>query len=351
MTTESPLRTDLRIGALIAGIRQASATDANEPVVLMDTTSRGDENEFLFFLKPELTDIAGSDAAPEVLELVLSKIADFGLEPFAIRVLPSGYLAKHKLLEQHYGVINRLAHDPRTALTANSRTAFEQAYGVPLDQANILGGFEFLARFPDYTPSMLDKLWMEEKSTKIGAGTYCRLVQAHGETVYLINGFHPSQIEHYTLPGRCIAVFALRGSLKWSTARNDLVGATDPSRAQPGSIRGTLLTRSAALGIGEISQAINGVHLSAGPVEALSELGRYLLSQETLPSSIRWIGQFSFGRALLESFGPEEIASILANVTVPWSNSSQSIYELTEEKDPGNAMLLLQSIQSDLRQS
>ena len=330
-------------------MRKASSANMDEPVVLLDTSSQGDENEFLFFLKPELADLSGSDTAPQVLELVLSKIADFGLEPFAIRILPSRYLDKHGLIEQHYGVINRLAHDPRTALTASSRAAFEQAYGVPLDQANVLGGFEFLARFPDYTPTTLDKLWMEEKSIKLGAGTYCRLVQVHGEKVYLINGFHPSQIEHYTRPGRSIAVFALHGALKWSTARNDLVGATDPSRAQPGSIRGTLLARSAALGIGEISQAMNGVHLSAGPVEGLTELGRYLLTQETLRSSIHWVSRFAFGRALLASFEPDEIASILANVTVPWSNSTQSVYELTEEKDPGDAIALLESVRSDLR--
>jgi hypothetical protein len=192
---------------------------------------------------------------------------------------------------------------------------------------------------------------MQEKSTKIGGGTYCRVVQVHGETVYLINGFHPSQIEHYTRPGRCIVAFALRGSLEWSTARNDLVGATDPSRAKPGSIRGTLLTRSADLGIREVSQAMNGVHLSAGPVEGLSELGRYLLSQETLRVSIRWVDHFSFGRALLTSFEPEEIASILANITVPWSGSSKSIYELTEEKDPREALFLLESVRSNLQQA
>ncbi|HEX4959979.1 MAG TPA: hypothetical protein VF173_04005 [Thermoanaerobaculia bacterium] len=345
------MNTDQRIDELIAGMRAASAPGTDEPVVLMDTASQGDENEFLFFLKPELTDVAGSKAAPEVLNLVLSKIAGCGLEPFAIRVLPSGYLAKHKLLEQHYGVINRLAHDPRTALTASSRATFEQHYGVPLEQANVLGGFEFLARFPEYTSATLDKLWMAEKSTKLGAGTYCRPVQAQGETVYLINGFHPSQIEHYTKPGRSIVVFALRGPLNWSKARNELVGATDPSRAQPESIRGTLLARSVALGIGEISQAVNGVHLSAGPVEGLIELGRYLLDQEALRSSLQWIGRYSFGRALQASFEPAEISAILANVTVPWSGSSQSIYELTEEKEPRDAILLLESVRSDLRQA
>ena len=60
--------------------------------------------------------------------------------------------------------------------------------------------------------------------------------------------------------------------LSWASFKNDVIGATDPSQANEGSIRKKLLDQWDPLGLPEQPNGTdNGVHASAGPLEALKE--------------------------------------------------------------------------------
>jgi hypothetical protein len=121
------------------------------------------------------------------------------------------------------------------------------------------------------------------------------------------------------------------------------VGATRPEDATEGSLRALLLRRKVELGMKEISQAFNGVHLSAGPVEALAELRRFLSDLSALQGLLP-LSAFSFGHRLIGVFGGEITELLVKNPLVEFEGRSLSIFELTEELDSSAALERLQAV-------
>jgi hypothetical protein len=135
----------------------------------------------------------------------------------------------------------------------------------------------------------------------------------------------------------------LSGDISWSDARTNLIGATFPDDAKKGSIRRELLDKKEEFGLDEVSQAYNGVHLSAGPVESLVELCRFN-SNFSKKNMIKTYDDFTFGKTLSKYFDEVEIESILANENIIQNEKSISIFDLTEEKDSSEAIALLKMI-------
>jgi len=175
---------------------------------------------------------------------------------------------------------------------------------------------------------------------KLGGGAYCEKLRMDKETVYLLNGFHPKQLKHFTEMGRSIVVFNISGDISWREARTNFAGATNPMNAAEGSIRRMLLEKKQELGIPEVSQSFNGIHLSAGPVEALIELRRFG-SDVSAKNGEKRLTDFPFGRLLTERF-KGDTDKILENPTVMVSGKPVSVFDLTEEKDSDEAMALLE---------
>ena len=107
----------------------------------------------------------------------------------------------------------------------------------------MLGSLQFLQQYPSFTPDSLQQLWQQSRTAKLSGGNYCAVVKAEGEDVYLINGFHPKQLIHFTAEGRMIIPFKLAGNLDWAVARNQFIGKTNPADALPGSLRNELLRK------------------------------------------------------------------------------------------------------------
>ena len=82
---------------------------------------------------------------------------------------------------------------------------------------------------------------------------------------------------------------------------------------------------------------MNGVHLSAGPVEGLVELIRYN-SDFSSQNGIKNISDYSFGRALKSEFTEEQINRIMSNEDLIIENTKVSIFDLTEEKNSDEAI-------------
>lgn len=110
--------------------------------------------------------------------------------------------------------------------------------------------------------------------------------------------------------------------------RSDVVGATDPRKANPGSFRRTILDRADELGLADVGQNANGLHLSAGPLEGMVEVCRFVLGEAagTAASST------CFG-ALLHENGLSDVAidSLAGNPNVHSEGRDVSVFDLTEE--------------------
>ncbi|HMS64498.1 MAG TPA: hypothetical protein PKD83_04495 [Ignavibacteria bacterium] len=298
------------------------------------------KNEFLFFIKPEITLDSDKINTAKILDLIQEKIAISGFNIQNIKILSAKYLDKYDIIAQHYGVINKIASGAVKNLSEGAKGKFKELFGKDVDEVKVSGGIEFLNEYKDFNAYSLDYLWQNKENLKLAGGTYCEEIKIDNERIYLINGFHPRQLRHFTEKGRSIIVFTLSSDMSWTDARNNFIGATNPSAANEGSLRREFLKNITELGLSEVSQGSNGVHLSAGPVEALIELKRYN-SNFSVDTKTVDFKEFSFGKKLYDTFSENSVKEILENVNVETDGKSVSVFDLTEEKNADEAIEIL----------
>lgn len=308
---------------------------------ILFTNSRvSGQNEFLFFLKPELTMDDQQISFEKILDMIFGKLDTFGLGLKNVILLPASYLGKHNIIAGHYGVINAIARNAKQNLNKNARDRFSELYQIDIEEADVLGGLEFADQYPDLTPDAIDFLWQNAPVKKLGGGAYCGEVSLDGRKLFLVNGFHPRQLAHFIAPGRSIVAMTLAGHTSWEKARNELIGKTNPAEALQGSIRQTLMENKDLYGLQAVSSSWNGVHLSAGPVEGLVELIRYNTDFDT--GTKLTPADFTFGQKLIDLVGEVRTKQLLANPEVVFDGEKISVFDLTEEKDSTEALLILE---------
>jgi hypothetical protein len=320
-------------------IHLAQACKVNYEVVFSQAGAEQYQHEFLFFIKPEITLLTEDHYLQAILELTFSKLKEYELQIKDIRILAASYLEKHDIIARHYGVINALSRKPQEFLSDEARGKFRSIYGKETGQVDVLGSIEFLQRFPFFDPFSLDDLWRKSKTEKLAGGCYCASITLEGKEIYLINGFHPKQLIHFTQPGRCIVSFTLAGNTDWAIARNNFIGKTNPAEALPGSLRNELLIYKDKFGCQNVSASQNGFHLSAGPVEGLVELIRYVSDHAS--GELKSPDDFTFGRQLSSLFSLEQIVQICDNHLVEYQGRRIRTFDLTEEKNSFSALQLL----------
>lgn len=297
------------------------------------------KNNFLFFIKPEITAFSETTDLQKIISIIFNKLKEYGFRIHDISILSGEYLEKYNLIEQHYGVIAHMAENPLKYMTEIAAEKFKEIYGVDHLSVKLLGGNQMLKKYPFFNYHSLDCLWQNSENLKLAGGTYVEKIRIDLETVYLINGFNPRQLKHFTEKGRCIVTMNISNDLSWKVTRNDFIGATKPQNANPGSLRREFLDRKDELGLAEVSQSYNGVHLSAGPVEAFVELRRFY--NEYVNCKCQDIADdLPFGKALKNTFGyiPEEV---LDNTVLDIDGHHVSVFDLTEETDSDQALELL----------
>jgi nucleoside diphosphate kinase len=297
------------------------------------------KNNFLFFIKPEITAFSQTTDLEKLISIIFDKLIEFGFKIHDISILSGEYLEKYNLIEQHYGVIAHMASDPVKYMSETAAEKFKELYGVDHLSVKLLGGDQMLEQYPFFNYHSLDCLWQNNENIKLAGGAYVEKIRIDLETIYLINGFNPRQLKHFTEKGRCIVTMNISNDLSWKEARNNFVGATKPQNANPGSLRREFLDRKEELGLSEVSQSYNGVHLSAGPVEALVELRRFY--NEYVNCKCRDIADdLPFGKALKDVFGfiPEEV---LDNSVLEIDGHHITVFDLTEETESEEAIELL----------
>lgn len=298
------------------------------------------KNNFVFFIKPELTLADDAIQFDAILDIIFDRLEAYGVDINQVSLLGANYLDQHNIMGNHYGVINKIAKDAVGAISAEAKATFEEKFGT-MEGKTILGGLEFMAQNPDFTAQQLDDLWMTKKSTKLAGGTYCADVEYKGETVYLVNAFHASQLEHFIKQGRSIVVFNASSDRSWDVLRGELIGATNPTSAHTGSLRQIFLAQQDDLGIPVVDQGNNGVHLSAGPVEGLVELIRFFSGSNE--ATIATMADYPFGQELIDAFGAEKALEIAHNSDITLNGEETNTFDATEEQDSDIAVTTLKA--------
>lgn len=300
------------------------------------------ENEFLLILKPEIFAFTQPDQQLYVLEIILNRLTQYRLSVNSFRVINAVYLEKYNVIAEHYGIINAAARDFKSVITNELQRKFENLYGQELAKSKVFGSIELPGKVPGITSEILQHLWSGSEIKRLSGGIYCAEVVFNDEKLYLINGFHPPQIEHFTSDRRMIVTMNISGVLDWAVARQNFIGNTYPEKAEKGSLRRDLSDRFGKLGFDAVSYVINYVHLSAGPLEALIELQRF--NSDFQNHTQASLFEFGFGNRLRDNFSEEQCNTILSNPTVLFDGKESSLFDLTEGLNSTDALVRLKKI-------
>jgi hypothetical protein len=259
-------------GHLLQQVMESDEVQAIQPLKIGQGSSK---NELVLFVKPEVFLVADDDAKKRSLALVLDKLDEFGGHAAGIYIISGGALDRFGIMARHYGLINKLSTSASKLLNDEDRNRISHALGTLATDYEILGGHEYLMQFPEESSIDLDTLWFSSRSAKIRSGFYVKPITKNGRDIVLVNAFHPRQLDHFTEGSHRIILFLVHSNTSWATLRNVMIGSTFPDKADPHSIRGTMYSHPKAFGFDSVSIANNGVHLSAGPFEAMFELSNF----------------------------------------------------------------------------
>lgn len=322
-------------------IQSIDATKSCKRTIYVNSEHTPMKNQMLFFFKPEVF-LTSSENWEQLTNNILSKIEDFGMRIHNLQVISGPFLAENDIMSNHYGVINKLSNSASKSVSDSSKIQFQNEYNIPFDKAQVFGGHEFLINFPQFTPLTLDYLWQNLTTTRLGSGCYCAELNLDGSKCFLLNAFHPRQLSHFIEPGRIILTAILSTDRDWKECRLDLLGSTDPYKAKIGSIRNYLLQNKESFSLNYFSKGNNGVHLSAGPIEALVEIERFYSSGaiEGLNKSSKNFIANILGAILNET----QINFCKVNSDINLNSKRISIYDLTEEANVSELNPILSQI-------
>ncbi len=261
---------------LMEKISAAARSSRDVEVILRPDFHSDLQNEALFFYKPEGFLSDDFEKFPRLNQMVIEKMGAFSTRIDGIILLGGPFLARARIMDRHYGFINRLSRSASELVSAADKQHICQQLGIDSEDYSVLGGHQFLETYPDFDDEQLNDFWLSKPSQKLRSGYYYQSFEVHGNRHILINGFHPQQLSHFTRPGRKIILYLLHSDTPWASLKNDLAGDTFPERALPGSIRGEIYAHRPAYGAQDMSISRNYVHLSAGPFEALYEIHNFL---------------------------------------------------------------------------
>jgi hypothetical protein len=315
--------------SVIAKIRSAEKAEIIQPVTVGHT---GAENELVFFIKPELLEVSDDAKIANSLHLIEEKFKEYRVTVSGAVIVPGTVLEEYEIMNRHYGFINQLSRLASTMIDAGTRAAMFAKLGKEDTGAHkILGGHEFLKAF-DADLDTLSDVWFSKGAEKMRSGFYFIEYSFQGQPILLVNGFHPSQLAHFTRPDHRIVLMLLHTDTDWERMKFSLVGDTFPERAKPASIRGTLFADPDPYGQTDVSINLNGVHLSAGPYEAAYEVVNFfgnlldLDPKQTPPAAIQ--RSIDFGV-------PQDLAhSLLDNPAV----GDSDLFSETENLDTKDAI-------------
>jgi len=313
----------------------------------------GHEHQFLFFLKPEATNtregVNVEVCLKKALALLEKGVSGKHVKIGAVRVIGGPYLDKHSVMVKHYGVIAKISKEGESAISASAREVLKTKFADDIAgwtpeyyKTHILGGHQFLEKFPHFNAFSLLALNDNLTIVRLGPGTYSIKVKVRGEPFIVLNSFHPYQVVPYNSVGNAIIVFECLSECSWEDLRSKLTGPTDPTTAPEGSIRKVFLNEKAQCGLKDVDRGSNCVHMSAGPLEGMVELQRFF-SDLDKGSHVEY-GQTSFGLLLSKSINKEKLNHLAENPDVEFGGKKQSAFDLTEEKNADEAVALLSKI-------
>jgi hypothetical protein len=303
----------------------------------LEIGKEGRQNELVLFMKPELFMVTNRSSTRNSAVLILEKLQEFKAEVQGVALVGGQFLADKQIMDRHYGFINKMSKNASKIVSEQDRAKIVSLLNLTsLEGISLLGGHEYLQKYPGDSIEQLDQLWFTKKSLKVQSGFYIQLYENHGDRFVLINGFHPGQLNHFTHPDHRIALFLVHSDTPWKALRGDMVGNTYPEKAAPTSMRGAFYADPARFGQGHVDISSNGVHLSAGPFEGVFEILNFFGSlseneaNRPLPLLVK--------RLMARGLSQEAALKVAGNPPVVANGKQTDLFGATEDFDSDQGM-------------
>lgn len=230
-------------------------------------------NTAFVFLKPHAANDATASFAKKHLDANKVTVLKEG-------VLKAEEILEHGIIDTHYAALAAsavISAPSALPISAEKKQEFQSKYGTSWDEAASKGTLLNLAQFQTQNPGMsvqeIEAKWRSGPTLKLAPGNYVSFLEKEG--VCVVNGFYGSMREKFTAPGKEVRWYLVEfdeATVPWKKFRGSVIGATDPTQAEAGSLRRLILEQWKELGLqAEPSTADNGVHASAGPLEGVKE--------------------------------------------------------------------------------
>lgn len=265
-----------------------------------------------------------------------------------------GHLVKTRnIVDRQYAQLAYYAYscDPFALEISNkAKEAFEEAYGVRWKEAQTSGRMWTAASamqlLGNISPKALNDKWQQQPiKVNIASGAYVCQFPSEGGSVYVLNGFYPFLREQFVEPGartRCYTISWPETCLSWKHFYNEVIGCTDPSLASPSSVRGVLYQQWQALHLSaQPDAAMNGVHASAGPLEAMVE--RHLWCG--MPYALDVLSQ----QAERQGFSPAVLYAWAGNPIVNVDGMEDYAFNVLKLRETSEVISLLREGEEDAR--
>lgn len=192
-----------------------SAPKAAAPQVLVAYPGAGEETEqdIFLLLRPETNNCT-------VESIVLSVFRNAPEYKKEIKIaylanLPGAFIEHSKLFWRHYATKLFFAQGDKGALSADMRQAFEKFFGVPVAEAEVVGGFAALEKL-SYNPEELffaDSA--PEDTLRVSGQSIRRMRRAGGKDLFVVNHDIPALLLRGYAAENC-AVILFRTSLPYA---------------------------------------------------------------------------------------------------------------------------------------
>lgn len=234
-------------------------------------------NEAVLLIKPHAT------KSPWFVKYVESR-----LNSNEIKIVERGEWTGEELwwtgmVAKHYGTLAQraLVDDPSTyKLDAQSRdnfsTVFDEEWETVVEQGRVCNYAEARKRFPNMNEVELENAWRrsrDKQTVRLMSGTYVAWIRG----TYVINGFYGSMTASWMDSDAKLIYYVIQWNperMTWVALKRGLVGALPEAKDCPvWSLRQTLYQNYKRIGLKEEPRgALNGVHVSAGPLEGAREM-------------------------------------------------------------------------------
>ena len=327
-------------------------------------------NIALVFVKPHACTTEG---VKFVRKELAEKVCILGECPMSGDALKAG-----NVMDQHYAAIakNSLQVDPaELTVSDEAKEKFSQIFRMEWDAALedhcVLNAQDCAVKLgtsdDDPLPAKdLFQLWkLAPEKVKVAPGAYVAKVRGaqpkndedfggeedNGEDpLFVVNGFYPALKANFENSDAQIHLFVVAFDpcvLPWADFRRDVIGATNPEKASESSLRAKILRDYQNLNLKEPpDNTDNGVHGSAGPLEALKERLLWL----NFPLEKDPTGAKLLELAVWDESKQSVLKDLLDNPLLDAPGLHGRAFDLTEDRDTPDLFALANNLafQSDL---